>query len=80
MGELVMNARRWLAAVLVGTMVLMVRASIADDSKSADEALQKGNSSLDRGDFDKALSDFTKAIQLDPKLADNCRKIRSWNK
>ena len=64
-----MNVRRWLVAVLVGTTVLMVRASVADEYKSAEEALQKGKTSLDRGDFDKALSDFTQAIQLDPKLA-----------
>ena len=74
-----MNARRWLVVMLVVGM-LTVRSSMATDSKSATEAVEKGKTSLDTGNFDKAISDLTEAIQLDPKLADNCRKIRSWNK
>ena len=34
-GELVMNVRKWWVAAAVGATVLIVRLSIADDSKSA---------------------------------------------
>ena len=50
-GELVMNIRRWWVAVLIGMFLLSVRSSAAEDSKSADEAFEKGKTCLLRERF-----------------------------
>ena len=65
-GELVMNARRWLLVVLV-VETLMPGLSIADERKSAAEALKKGEQLLSAGDFDGAIAAYTEASRLDPK-------------
>ena len=64
-----MNTRRWLVAVLVGMAVVTVRSSIADDSKSAAEALKKGKSCFDKQDYDAAIVAFTEAIRFAPRDA-----------
>ncbi|MBE3141996.1 MAG: tetratricopeptide repeat protein [Planctomycetes bacterium] len=37
--------------------------------KTAEEYLQSGNTFFDQGNFSQTISDFTKAIEIDPKLA-----------
>jgi len=74
-----MNIRRWLAAVLVGMSLLMVRSSIGEDSKSAAEALKRGDSLGEKGDFDAAIVAYTEAIHLDGKKAEAfCARGRTY--
>ena len=61
-----MNARRWLFVVLVvGTLIPGL--SMADEPKSAAEALKKGEQLLSAGDSDGAIAAYTEAIRLNPK-------------
>ena len=47
----------------------IVRPPMADDSKSAAEALKRGDSLRERGDLDGAIAAYTEASRLDLRLA-----------
>jgi tetratricopeptide (TPR) repeat protein len=49
-------------------LLLPVR-TIADDTKSAEEAVKRGFENLQRNDLGQAIKDFNEAIRLDPKNA-----------
>jgi tetratricopeptide (TPR) repeat protein len=55
---------------LVAVLVLLPRAAGADDSDKARERFKQGQEAYQKGDFEKAIEDFTEAIRLDPKYAD----------
>ena len=58
----------WLACV--GLLAACSRLS-ADEPKlqTADAYCERGSTSLDKGEYDKAIADFTEAIRLNPKNA-----------
>ena len=62
-----MNTCKCWTAVLVGTLLLP---NVAKSADTAAEACQKGESCLDKEDFDAAISAYTEAIRLDAKLAE----------
>ena len=53
-----------------------------DDTKSAKEAFEKGNSAIVKGDYDKAIADFTDAIRLESQNAEaySYRGFAYWKK
>jgi len=55
-----------LILVLVGVLFLGIHSTYA---QTAGEHLQNGNDSLKGGDFDQAIYDYTKAIDVNPHLA-----------
>ena len=69
-----MNTPRWLVVVLIGMSFLLVRLSRADDSKSAADALNRGEKLLIAGDLDGAIAAYSEAIRLEPKNAEAYRK------
>jgi hypothetical protein len=68
-GEVLVYIRIWIVAVLVGMSIVMVRLSIADEPRSAAEAMKQGDQLREKGDLDGAIAAYTKAIELDPENA-----------
>src|SRR5947207_13786226 len=56
--------------VLAILVLLFFGVAPAADDAGADRALRRGISRYGRSDYDGALSDFNKAIELKPELAD----------
>ena len=65
-----MNQRGFWAGVLCGIAAIAAcRPATAAEFTSAAEAINKGDSLLEKGDYAAAISAFTAAIRLDPKNA-----------
>jgi len=62
-----MNARRLWVAVLIGMSLLIVRSATAYDSKSAAEAVKRGDSLRENDEFDAIISAATDSIRRNPK-------------
>ena len=60
------SCRHWTAA-LAGVLLLTNSAVCAEPMA---EAYLKGKSCLEKGDYDKAIVDYTEAIRLNPRFAD----------
>lgn len=71
---------------MVKTLPLVLAAlclsSVDNAQDTASEALKRGNAALEQEKFDRAITEFTEAIRLDPKnaAAYNARGLARWKK
>jgi Flp pilus assembly protein TadD len=61
--------RRRFNAGLLATFAALTSLAAPARGQTAAEFQERGHSSMVRGDFDKAIADFSEAIRLDPKEA-----------
>ena len=65
-----MNPREFWAAALCGiAAIIACRSAVGADFRSAAEAVQKGDSLLEKRAYEAAISAYTAAIRLDPNSA-----------
>ena len=64
-----MNTLPCWTALLIGILLLIARSAMANESKSAAEAIKRGDVLREEGDFDGAIAAYTEAIRLFPNDA-----------
>ena len=57
------------AVVVMGMLFFHIPWVHADATATTEEYLQSGNDSFNQGDFDQAIFDYTKALDINPNLS-----------
>ena len=56
--------------ILLGLCVLLALSPLTAFAQNAEEAFEKANTAYYKGNYSQAIQDYTKAIQLNPQLAE----------
>jgi tetratricopeptide (TPR) repeat protein len=71
------RAKTWGARLFLAALVLSVLPTARVEAKPVDDYMKKGKQLLEAGHFPAAAADFTKAIEINPKLAE-AYQLRGW--